>query len=269
MVHQFPGFWAVFEGLDGIGKDTGVRAVIEHFDRQGKHILDLDEVRKAMHYHPDFDNPSLNYKPNPYYINPDDFDVLVCREHSRVGSGADVDLELTQKGTKRTHSALMTGHGYALDRYILYNRVVFPALRRGKTVIQSRNVCSSLVYQPMQSKTQKEDPVLTMDDVAAIPGNAFALEHTPDALIISTIYDASSAQSRLENRKEDDENIFENLPFLMKIKDEYMKDELIHLFKKKGTRCLFLDTGISLEHTRKEAIALVEAASERARKKLY
>jgi thymidylate kinase len=69
---------------------------------------------------------------------------------------------------------MTTAHAFALDRQILYNKFILPALKAGKTIIQERGVVSSLVYQPIQMEN------LTLRDLLNIDGNNIAIRNAPN-----------------------------------------------------------------------------------------
>ncbi len=256
MTHGLPGKFIVIDGLDGVGKGVVQGAIIDYLKGQGKRVLDLHEFWKANHQHPDFSNKEINGKLNPHYVDLSTFDVLVSAEPTFVGIGRALREEIITR-TGRTYGAHFTALNYSNDRLVLYKRVLLPALASGKHVIQSRSVSTSLVYQPLQSVQQGDTPV-TVTDIMALEGNAFALQHAPTALIVPTIRNAEEVMKRLAGREKDDNCKFENLDFQLKIKPHYEGEILKKIFEERGTRVCYLDAGKSVEDTKLQAVEIAK-----------
>jgi thymidylate kinase len=247
------GKFIVIDGLDGIGKSVVLDAIVDYLKDKGQRVLDLHEYWEEHGFHPDFDNKE-NGHPNPYYVNLDDYDVIYSSEPTHVGIGKVIRQEVIVKNGRPYHANL-TAECYSTDRLVLYKRVILPALNAGKTVIQSRSVSTSIVYQPIQSELQKEDS-LTIKEVLALQGNKLALDNAPDLLVIPTIKDVNILFERLAGREKDDNCNFEKIKFQEKIKPLFESKKLRKIFEKRGTVVKYLDAGISIESTKKQAIDL-------------
>ncbi len=247
------GRFVVVDGLDGIGKGVALEAMKGYREGKGSRVLDLHEFWKNRGVHPDFDccDPA-----DPSYLRLDDFDVMISAEPTFVGVGKYIRGEVTAKNG-RDYSARATADMYALDRLILYKRVVLPALGSGIDIVQSRSVSTSLVYQSMQKLAEGEEP-LTMEEIMAIEGNSFALDHAPDALIIPTVKDVDEVIRRLEGREKEDNCEFENPRFQGEIKPLYEGERLRQIFEERGTEVMYLDAGVSIEHSREQAVEMYE-----------
>jgi thymidylate kinase len=254
MTHKLNGKFIVIEGLDGIGKGEAANAIVDYLKQKGLRILDLREFWQNHHTHPDFINSELSGKPNPYYLSLDDFDVMISAEPTYIGIGLAIREEIIAKNS-REYSPRVTAECYSNDRLILHKRVLLPALKAGKIIVQERNVASSIVYQPLQST---KDPI-TVKEVIGLEGNAFTLEHAPDLLLITTISDVSQVIERLKKRVKDDNAVFEELEFQLKLKPIYEGDQLKDIFESQGTTVKFLDTGTSIEETRRQAIEIFKS----------
>jgi len=252
MTHNTNGFFTIIDGLDGVGKGEVLNAIVEHLENKKYRVFDLHDYWNEHNLHPDFINPIFKGKPNPYYVPMDSFDVIVSSEPTYAIVGLAIRNELIAKNN-RDYSARATADGYSLDRLILYKRVILPALEAGKTIIQSRSVSSSIVYQSTQSTVQEEIP-LTIDEIIKLEGNNFALENAPDLFIIPTIKDVEQIMKRLDARDKKDDAVFENLDFQLKLKPLYESDQLRDIFESRGTIVKYLDAGISIEETRKQAV---------------
>lgn len=247
MSDKLNGKFLMVDGLDGVGKGVVLDAIVEHVVDNGKRVFDLHDFWKENHNHPDFTNNN-----SKYYHDLDSFDVLVSAEPTFVGIGKALREEIIKKNGRK-YSVKYTADAYAMDRMILYQRVLIPALKAGKTVLQSRSVSTSIVYQPLQSTMQGEEP-LSVEDILSLEGNNLALQYAPDLFIIPTIKNVEEVMERLEKRSKKDDCDFENLEFQLKLKPHYESEKLRKIFEERGTRVEYLDAGISIDSTKKQAV---------------
>jgi len=254
MTHGLKGKFIVIDGLDGIGKGVVLDAVVDDLSSKGLRVFDLHDFWKASHDHPDFHNKNFNGKINQYYKNLSDFDVLNSAEPTYVGIGKAIREEIIANNGRK-YSALFTAHAYSMDRLILYNRVIMPALQAGKIVVQSRSFSTSVVYQPLQSTLQGETP-LSVSDILSLEGNAYALKNAPDMFIIPTIMNVNEVMKRLDGRDKDDNCQFEKIDFQLKLKPFYESSDLKNLFEKQGTVVKYLNAGISIPETKRQAVEI-------------
>lgn len=103
--------YIVIEGQDGTGKSTQARLLKEHFEKQGKQVVVMDE--------PDGDLPQAH----------DIHDLIVVR-------GKDYNME------PMTNVLLFTA-----ARYELWRKIAEPVLKNDGVVISARNWWSTLAYQ--------------------------------------------------------------------------------------------------------------------------
>ncbi len=253
------GKFIVIDGLDGVGKGIAINAIVDLLISQGKKVLDLDKYWREMHFHPDFENKVINGKENQYYVNLEDYDVIKSSEPTFTGIGKVIRDEVIAD-VNRKYSAKFTAECYSSDRMVLYKRILLPALENGKTIIQSRSVSTSIVYQHIQS--ENDEKALSMEEIINLEGNTFTLENAPDLLIIPTIKDVGSLIGRLENREKDDNCNFENLECQLKLKPIYEGEVFKEIFESRGTKVEYLDAGISIEDTKKQAIDLYKKIIE-------
>ncbi len=226
--------FVVIDGIDGSGKDTILDAWVEHLIAQGKKVLNLKTWWAHQHAHP-----------QPEDLQ--DCDVLISTEPTFTWVGAAIRFEMIKKG--RSYSPRAISKAYALDRLILYKRVILPALQRGATILQSRSVSSSLAYQ-----TAMGDPPLTPEFVAGIEGNAFALQHAPDHLFICDL-PVPEALKRLGGRVEkQDEAIFEKKEMLEKLRVNFKSEWYQKLFKNKGTNIHYFPTDCDIDTMKQESL---------------
>lgn len=251
MTHPFPGTFTVVDGIDGCGKGVIVDAIADALHDRGMRILNLSTFWKKFPRLPEWTDKIVGEREE---IPISAFDVLLSEEPTYGWIGAAIRDEVIKKNN-RTYSAHVTVELYAADRLLLYQRVLLPALEKGKHVVQSRSVLSSMVYQPLQDRLADEPP-LRIEDVLRLEGNRFAFAHAPNLLIIPTLNDIDAALERLGNREKKDDCIFEKREFLGKIQSVYQSDYVRHLFESYGTNVQYLDTSTSVQETKEGALAL-------------
>jgi len=227
------------DGLDGSGKGTVINALMNHLEKEGKKIIDLKEYCEK---HNDF----------PEYEDIQDYEVIISREPTYSNVGMAIRHEMI-RDNKRKYSGLSTAHAFALDREILYKKVLVPALEKGKIVIQDRGVISSIVYQPIQLEK------ISLRDIINIPGNRLAIKYAPSLLVITKV-DPQVVIQRLRERDKKDHAIFEKLVFQRQISNRYESDWLKRLFEGRGSKVVYLDTNYpkKVEDTEKAAVAIWE-----------
>ncbi|MBW2985619.1 hypothetical protein KY313_03110 [Candidatus Woesearchaeota archaeon] len=233
-MHHYKGNFIIIDGLDGIGKGV-IISTLKEYEKNNK-IFDLNNFWKLNKIHPDY-----------RLLKP--FKVIISSEPTYTEKGLNIRHNIIKN--KSNYSALQTAKAYSEDRYELYNKIIIPALRDGKTIIQDRSVCSSLVYQTTQSEDR-----LSMEDILKLKGNQLALNNSPNLLIIPTIKNPEELITRLSKRKKKDNCIFENINFQLKLKPVYESKELKQLFQKQGTKVIYLDAGISIKETENQAIKI-------------
>ncbi len=232
-MHKWGGRFTIIDGLDGIGKGV-IIDVISKFEKGG--VFDLTKYWKEHGKHPPFDELR-------------GFKTLISCEPTYEGVGKKIREEIITKGSK--YSALETANAYSENRLKLYNEIVLPFVNLGGNVIQSRSVCSSLVYQKVQGNGE-----LDWDKIMELEGNKFALLNAPNLLIIPTIKNPREVMKRLAGREKEDNCMFENLQFQLKLKPIYESSELREIFESRGTTVRYLDAGRSIEYTKKMALEI-------------
>ncbi len=237
------GLFVVIDGLDGIGKGVCLDALKQEAIDSDLKIFDVNE------YWGGNDNiPSLE--------EIGDVDLIITSEPTYQGIGKYVREVLTCRDEK-PFSTFVIAQGYSLDRSILYERLVLPALKKGINVFQSRSVSTSIAYQKLTGEKDGVD----LNFILNLPGNKLALENPPDYLIIPTITNVEEVINRLNNREKEDNCLFENLDFQLEVKKEYDSAEFKEIFESRGTKILSVDVGKTLEHSIKETRALAKKHS--------
>ncbi len=234
------GTQTIIDGLDGVGKGVFAETIIEEIRKAGLKLLDIHPYWKKHREHPGLEellDYNVIYLSEPTFYEP---------------SGSIIRDELISKKNKGKYLAEEIAHAYALNRSILYEKIILPARKEGIHVLQSRSVVSSLTYQPLQAKLNKEKKI-TFNYVKNLPGNKKALNNPPTFLIIPTIKNIEEIMERLNNRDKKDNAIFENYEFQLKLKPLFESKRLRKLFEEKGTKIFYPDAGVSIDYSREQA----------------
>ncbi len=239
------GFFLMIDGLDGSGKGTAIKSLVSYLEAKGMKAFSLHDYWKNSNNIPELEEV-------------EGYDVIVSAEPTFSMVGKVIREEIVRNSHNRRYSALSTAHAFALDREILYKKLIIPALRHGKLVLQERGIVSSLVYQPVQLER------LSLKDIAMLPGNRVALANAPDLLVITKV-EPVVAIGRIKKRDKKDNAIFENLAFQQKIQLRYESGWLRKIFEKRGTKIAYLDTNPpkSVEDTKKDIIEIFKSATKK------
>jgi len=222
------------DGITGSGKSTLLRAVETWAESCHHRVFRLSEWTQDV---------------PPRFEDVDGYDTYFTYEPTRTWVGRAIRYELSREDEPYGGEEL--AHAFALDRQIMYRRLIIPALEAGKTIIQDRGVSASLVYQPIMPQN------VPLETVMALPGNKLALEHPPTALVLAKL-PAEEALRRIQSRKDDSKGIFGQLEFLKRLETRFEEPWLKELFEQRGTRVIELDTAGTLGETTKRAQQLVD-----------
>lgn len=231
------GLLVIIDGIDGSGKGTIVKALADWAKAKNLKVLDLKDYWKVKHAFPE-----------PEEIA--DYDCLVSAEPTFSMVGQAIREEII-KDNNRHYSAFTTAEAFALDREILYRRIIIPAIKQGKYIFQERSVTTSLIYQPIQKEP------LSLKKILDLSGNKLALKYRPDLLIITQI-EPKTALKRLALRDKKDGTIFEKLPFLEKLNKRFSAPWFKKIFEKRGSKVVYLTTNKTVYDTIEEAVQIWE-----------
>jgi len=243
------GKFVMIGGLDGVGKGTANQAIMDFEKIRGRKIFDAnvwwgtDLTREPLH----------DYNPREEDFR--DHDVITTSEPTYAGVGRRIRNEYIKKNG-RNYDPRLIANAYALDRYELYTTTIIPARRSGLDIVQSRGIESSLTYQLLDIQ-ERGDGGSVIDYILSLPGNRLAMTraNAPSLLLIPTVLEIDLLAKRLEARNEkDDDAIFENVAFQRKLKPLYESDWFRELFEDIGTEVRFIDAGVSIEHTKEQAV---------------
>ncbi len=233
------------DGLDGVGKGEVLSAIVEYERETGRRTFDCNN------WWGDLNNPSFDYNPRASDIPKGS--LLISAEPTFAGIGRRIRSEYISKN-KRDYDPRVIAEAYALDRHELYTTTLLPVLSRGDDVIQSRGVVTSLVYQMLDSADRSTQGGMDVSEIMDLAGNKFALSHVPTVLVIPTITDIDGLMARLDTREKKDNAIFETLDFQRRLKPLYESAWLREIFESRGCSVEFIDAGISVVETRRQAV---------------
>lgn len=229
-----PGRFIIVDGITGSGKSTLLRAVQNWAELCHHRVFRLNEWTDVT---------------PPRFEDIEPYDVYFTYEPTRSWVGRAIRYELSREDEPYGGEEL--AHAFALDRQIMYRRLIIPALKAGKTVIQDRGVSTSLVYQPVMPES------LPLEAILNLPGNKLALAHAPNALILTKL-PAEEAVKRIHLRSDDSKGVFGQLEFLQRLEKRFEEPWLKQLFESNGSRVFELDTSGPLEETNLRAQQLID-----------
>jgi len=248
------GYFIVVDGLDAIGKGEIIRALDSYEQKLGRAVFDTIAFskanRKGLPDVQDFWNPPETY-----------FDTIITAEPTYTGIGHQIRNEIT-KINNRIYTSEDEIQAYGFDRLIQMKKVVIPALINGLNVIQSRCWAASRTYQLLRAIDERKNREEVIRRIEQHAGNKLQMQWSPDLLIIPTIDTADKVITRLKERGEtekDDAVIFENLLFQERLKPLFEEPDLRRVFESNGTVVAYLNAGISVDNSRKEAVIIYKA----------
>lgn len=255
------GLHVIVEGIDGSGKSTVLNAcrawaeergtiffnVIEFSEREGR-LPNLEELGNATGL--------IMAEPTFCWVGKAIREEIIAKH-------------MTQKVTRDTrhvepsntvvtsHESRYTGwetaHAFALDRLVLFRRLVIPFLQGHpeRIIFQDRGLGSTLAYQPLQ------DTTLSTPKLIELPGNAQTLAFAPSLLVLIRT-EAAAAMARLAGRTEkQDGDIFEDSDFQHKLVQRFLSDEVLGPFKAAGSKIAEVDGNTGIEEVAKAVKALL------------
>ncbi|MEK7625096.1 MAG: dTMP kinase [Patescibacteria group bacterium] len=224
----------MIDGIDGSGKSTIVAVLKEYLTGEGNAIFDLRDYWLANGKYPEFHELKS-------------YDFIFTSEPTYIGIGKVLREELINSNNHYPEKAI--AHAFSLDRIVLYNKIIIPALKEKKCVISDRGVSTSLCYQTLSGK-------LSIKEIAEMVGNSLALEYAPEHLIIMKV-NPKEALARLKKRSEKQDNaVFEKLAFQTKAADLFYSKEYKKLFEAHGTKVHYLPGNDKIDIMKTSAIKL-------------
>lgn len=217
-----PGRFIVAEGNEGAGKSFFLAEVEAWAKRENKRLFSLIDFCAREHRHP-----------LPEEL--EGYDALLSQEPSPAWTGSAIRHEMV-KQHDRTYTGRQIAEAFGLDRLVLYQRVIRPALDMGLHVFSDRSVASSLVYQPIT-----EPGPIPLDEVMTLDGNALALS-TPIHAMAIYLVDPEVGHTRAHTREKQDDAIYEQVAFMKQLDERYRSDWFHKIFSERGTTLETIDT---------------------------
>jgi thymidylate kinase len=220
------GRFIVVDGIPGSGKSTIIREIKAWLEKQDVPIFDL------LPWTNDHDDP-------PTLADVGEAEALFTFEPTKQWIGRAIRHEMSQ--TDMPYSATALAQAFALDRLLQYRRLIIPAIKAGKTIIQDRSVSTSLAIQPRMPNGPRVEYLKQLD------GNALALQYAPHHLVLTSV-DINVLSERL-NRDDDSKGVFEDIELLRTISEVYKSEEFRSTFTERGTQIHDIDTNQSIVDT--------------------
>lgn len=227
-----PGKLIIVDAIDGAGKYTAIKAMAEHLATKELKIFNLSEYTQREHRLPLVDEPGIV-----------DADVLISSEPTFCWVGAAIREEIIKAQVGRSYHARAAAEAFALDRQVLFTRVILPFLqaRPDRYVLQERGVISSLAYQPLQDST------VTIPWLLSLEGNRAELSRPPNILFLLRLT-SEEAMKRLSGRTDKvDGHIYEELPFQERLIARYRDPEVLAPYVEAGTKIVEIDASVTPE----------------------
>ncbi len=233
---QHPRF-IVVDGITGSGKSTIIRAMKSWAEERGHRIFDLSSWCQ--------DHSNL-----PRFDELEDVDMIFTFEPTKSWVGATIRYEMSR--TDDPYSGHELAEAFALDRLVQYKRLIIPALRAGKIIVQDRSVSTSIAYQPIMPGGP------SLEHLLALAGNALALKHPPHELILTNL-PAKIAVDRLNARPEISRGVFHDQELLERIDERFKSDWFTELFSSRGTRVHHFNADVPKENMQRDAYQLIQS----------
>lgn len=162
----------------------------------------------------------------------DKYDVIIAEEPTESVFGRAIVTEMIKGGV--LYDPLSIAHAFAIDREMLYKRVIIPCLNSKKIIIQERGFLSTLVYQTLHGR-------LKMNELLELPGNQIALQYPPSFMMIVTA-EPNVLLRRLHQREKSERSIFETRQFIERINRGYNEPKIHQLLKRLKIKTETIDT---------------------------
>jgi dTMP kinase len=235
------GLFIMIDGIAGSGKTTVLQAIYDFLKEKGLRCFRLQDWEKS--------DP-------PTFQEIADYDVYFTFEPTKTWIGAAIRKEMSQ--TEKPYDGEEIAQAFALDREIMYRRLILPALKAGKIVIQDRGFTSSLAYQIEMPNA------LSFEEIGSLPGNLLALANAPTHLVLTSI-PVETVMMRIASRKDDNKGIFQDPVLLRKVDANFRGSNFRTLLTEAGTTIFDLDTSGSLSETKTNAVQLIENLLEKTK----
>jgi thymidylate kinase len=220
------GRFLVFEGINGCGKGIVVDEFGRYFESKGLKIFDLREFNKI---HGDF--------PQPETIA--DYDVILSAEPTHAWVGKAIRAEMFyDNGRDYEYDEMLSA--YALDRDILYKRIIVPLRKMGKIIIQERTLSSTVAMQALCPGG------VSLEELATHPCHRYVLQNLPDTICVVDAKPEVAAKW-LDARDKKDVDIYERLEKQTMTYNNYNSEEFKEFFESRGSKVVYLMNDSTLD----------------------
>jgi thymidylate kinase len=220
------GRFIVFEGINGCGKGIVVDEFGKYFEEKGLKVFDLREYNKK---YGDF--------PQPETIK--DYDVILSAEPTHAWVGAAIRKELFYING-RDYSPEEMLAAYALDRDLLFKRVLIPMKKMGKIIVQERTVSTTVTIQGLSGNG------VTLKMIADHPCHKYVMKNLPDTICVLDV-EAEKAALWMNKREKKDVDQFERIEKQRMTQRNFMSEEFKKFFESRGTKVVYLKNDKTVE----------------------
>lgn len=230
----------VFEGINACGKQLAVKIAAKFLENQGLKGLDIVKWKKEKKVFPDFEE-ILKY------------DFFLTAEPTHAWVGAAIRGEMFFKNDRYYDEKTMM-NAYALDRHILYKRLLVPLKNAGKIILQERTISSTLAIQ-----TSGGGDSVSWEDILNHHDHQYVLENLPEYLVVINC-NPEFAQAFIEARFEEDSDNdkYENIKRQQNMYEVYNSDKFKEEFEKRGTKVLYIENDSDIKSLEKKVTDLVK-----------
>ncbi|HEU0050888.1 MAG TPA: dTMP kinase [Patescibacteria group bacterium] len=230
----------VIDALDGAGKSTVIRAISNHLEQQGLRVFDLVNFMQTTHDLPEATDPLLQ-----------EADVLLSAEPTHCWIGSAIRKHLVQKNVSFAADGYISAYAYALDRLVLFSRVIIPWLeaKPNRWVIQDRGLITSLAYQPLQ------DSRVTQDWLMSLEGNKIELSRPPDLLLLLRLAPEEAMQRIAGRLDKKDGHIFETMSFQEQLAARYRDPSVLAPYQNAGTPIIEINAARAPDQVQESVLA--------------
>ena len=227
----------VVDGITGSGKSTIIKSMKSELEKDGHRVFDLAAWCRTNAHLPRFEEL-------------EDIDTLFTFEPTKLWIGASIRHEMSR--VDEPYSGHELAEAFALDRLVQYKRLIIPALRAGKTIVQDRSVTTSIAYQPIMPGGPPVEHLLSLS------GNQLALAHAPHDLVLVDI-PAQAAIARLDARSDVSRGVFHDEELMQRIDERFKSDWFAELFTSRGTRLHRFNADVPLSEMQSNATQLIQS----------
>ena len=217
------------DGIDGSGKGVVSKTIGDFFNRGHSDVFDVTEFSKKEGYIPSWEDVKGNFPEGG---------ALLVAEPTYCGIGKIIREEFIKNGS--THDVMSVAQAYSLDRAILFDRLVGPAIESGITVVMDRGVFATQVYQPVQGEMfEGYDREYILGIVRGLSGNQREMEYVPGLIMLPDV-DPKIAMERLGVRSKKDDALFEEANFQNRIAEVYASKRIEDWYTRRGSKIVHL-----------------------------